>query len=208
MSRLPVQCESFRRQSGFFNKQSKKEIEMKKWIQASSLALMLAVAPLSFAQTPSAASLDLARQMVELQRGPEQDALLVDLANGLSTRLSVKWAERIVQGVPQEKRAQITDKLDAELDIFYNDVLKILRAESPKVESDYLVMQYAQQFTESELKELVALFNSPAFKKYQELSPKLAEGYVSRLVENSRIAIQDRQGALDAKASTIVNSAK
>ena len=137
---------------------------MKKWIQASSLALMLAVAPLSFAQTPSAASLDLARQMVELQRGPEQDALLVDLANGLSTRLSVKWAERIVQGVPQEKRAQITDKLDAELDIFYK-MLK-LYVLAPIVESIIGDAVCPGNFTESELR----TGRFVQFTRFQEVS--------------------------------------
>lgn len=180
---------------------------MKKWIVAPTLALALWAAPMAWAQTPSAESLQLAQKVVDLQRGAEQDALLAQLADGASAALVMKWNERVAQNVPEAKQEQVREQLNTELKAFYDDVVKILHSQSTKVESSVMVNLYAQKFTEDELKALVAWYSSDVFKKYQGLAPELAGTYMQELMEASKTAVQDRQGKFDTKAASIVAAA-
>lgn len=181
---------------------------MKKWIMAPLFALVLAMPAVSFAQAASPAKLALARQVVELQHGADQDALLADLAGGASSILVGKWNDRIRSEVPEAKQAEVADKLNVELKAFYDETLAMLTKESAIVEAEVMINLYAQKFSEDELKSLVALFSSPAFKKYQELMPELGEAYVRRLTEKLQSAVEARQAAFDKKATAIFNAAK
>ncbi|MGL4667720.1 MAG: DUF2059 domain-containing protein [Saezia sp.] len=179
---------------------------MKRWLTIPLLAIALILPALGFAQ--NAAQLELARKAVALQQGVEQKSLWNDMANSAALVSLEKWQERAIRDVKESRRADTSKKLDAELEKLYASIYKLLEEASPKVENEELVNFYAENFTEAELKALVEWFESPAFKKYQQMAPQIAEVYMNSLMERTYVQVQSLQGTFDSKAASIINAAK
>jgi len=56
-----------------------------------------------------------------------------------------------------------------------------------------------ERFTEDELKQLVAWLESPVNKKYSQVGPEMQNGFMKKLVEESRPMVEPRLQALEAK---------
>lgn len=198
----------------------KATIMKKNWIYACVLTATLgtglaqaqgqapASQPSQAVQPSTPAKKALAEKIVAFQQGPERQLLLQQLSGVALRPVVEKWSQRVESDVPAAKQDGVRKQLDAQLNTLHDQVLKTLQSESVKTDADTLVPLYQQQFTEQELNELVALFGSPAFKKYQGVAPTLSNAYVQKLVERTRSVVQDQQGAFDSKAAGIVNAAK
>ena len=182
---------------------------MKNWFTLPILAIALIFPAITFAQ--NTAQLQLARQVVTLQQGPEQKALWNDMANGAAGVALEKWGEEAFNQLKDAPEAKVTDaskKLDTELNKLHTNVLQLLEKTSPRVENEELVQFYAQNFSEAELKALIAWFESPAFKKYQEKAPEIAQTYMKALMERTHVQVQEMQSNFDSKAQAIIDAAK
>jgi len=179
---------------------------MKKWLTIPILAIALLLPGITLAQ--SAAQLELARQVVSLQQGAEQKALWNNMANAAAGVALDKWGDRLIRDVRENRRADVSKKLDAELEKLYDDVYKLLETTSPQIENEEVANFYAKNFTEEELKALVEWLKSPLYQKYKEIAPQTAEVYLNALMERTHIKVQDMQGNFDKKAATIINAAK
>lgn len=180
---------------------------MKKWIVATFCALAFALPIASFAQaTP--AKLELARQIIALQHGPEQEMLLTNMANYASLSVIDKWSERILDGntIPQARLADVKAKLDEALMQLHAGILAALKEASAIVEREELANVYAENFTEDELKTMLAWFNSSAYAKFQQNASRLADVYMNSIMDRTKQAVQRLQGDFDAKAAAIVNA--
>ena len=179
---------------------------MKKWIITSLLAASFALPATGFAQ--SAAQLKLARQAITLQQGNEQQALWENMANSAAAVSVEKWMERALRDVRESKRAQTSEKLDAELEKLYDGIYDLLKATSPKVEAEELADFYAQNFSENELKTLIAWLESSTHKKYAELVPQMGGLYLETLMMRTNTQVQDLQANFDKKAAAIIDAAR
>jgi len=54
-----------------------------------------------------------------------------------------------------------------------------------------------QNFSEDELKQLLAWINSPLSKKYQDLNPKMQTALTEKLVADTRTTVEPKMRALD-----------
>lgn len=183
-------------------------IVLKKWVAVPLMALMLVLPGVSFAQAPSAAQLNLARQVVALQRGPELHALLGQLADHSAQTLVAKFNPLVAERVPQERQEQVYGQLNTELKNYFDDVVAVLQQYSSQAEDNELANAYAQRFTESELRAMVAWFSSDAFKKYQAAAPDLVNAYMNGLMERSYTAIQQREAAFETRINAIIDAAQ
>lgn len=177
---------------------------MKKWIVATFCALAFALPIASFAQaTP--AKIELARQIISLQHGPEQDMLLNNMATYASLSVIDKWTGRALDGIPEARLADVKTRLDAALEQLHAGILAALKEASIVVEQEELANAYAQNFTEDELKTMLAWFNSSAYTKFQQNASALADVYMDGIMDRTKQAVQRLQGDFDAKAAAIVN---
>ena len=58
------------------------------------------------------------------------------------------------------------------------------------------------------MKQLLAMFESPIYKKYQSLAPELGNLWVKDVVDNTRSAVEDSAKAFDVVAAKIVGKKK
>jgi hypothetical protein len=187
--------------------------------KAGLLTLSLAAGGVALAQgstpgtgtsaTPAAASIpaarrQLAERVVNLQKGPELQRLLAQLVDEAAAPVVEKWAQRLAE-VPEARQAAMRDRLNTELQKFGRDIAGLLESTADRVGRETLAPAYAERFTDAELRALIAMFEAPAYKKYQEVAPQLGGTFVQALIEGVRTQVQDRRGAFDATAAQIVN---
>lgn len=171
-------------------------------------ALLLAGLSLSGAAQAQTADpkLEWATKAVALQQGPELERLVNQLADSASQEILQAWGPKLQANVPKEKMEAARKSLNAELVSYFDDVSKVISAKTGKVSTDALIPAYMQRFTLEELKQLVAFFESPAVKKYQQAAPELGNVFVQQLIEATRADVTARGKRFDDAAIKIVGN--
>ena len=150
--------------------------------------------------------LEWATKAVALQQGPELERLVNQLADSASQEILQAWGPKLQSNVPKEKMEAARKNLNAELVSYFDDVSKIINAKTSKVSTDALIPAYMQRFTLEELKQLVAFFESPAVKKYQQAAPELGNTFVKQLIDATRADVTSRSKQFDDAAIKIVGN--
>ena len=177
---------------------------MKKIIYSLALAATV-LAATALAQTADP-KIELATKVVALQQGPELDRLVQQLSGGATQELIASWGPKLEASVPKAKQQKASEDLNVELKKYSEDANKLIGKQVSKVSADTLVPAYAEKFTLEELKQLVAFFESPAIKKYQNTAPELGNIFVQKLIEASRTDVMARAKQFDDAAVKIVGS--
>lgn len=175
------------------------------------LFLSLAFASLVFslaAQAQTADSkLEWATKAVALQQGPELDRLIGQLAESSSQELVENWGNKLRAQVSKAQFDTSVESLNAELKKYNDDVSKIIKNKVNKASTDSLIPAYMERFSQDELKQLVAYFESPVVKKYQAAAPALGNIFVNQLIMETRVDVTARAKKFDEAATKIVGTA-
>ena len=169
---------------------------MKLIARLACAALLSTVAGTAMAQgAVSPAKKELVQKVLALQQvGIE--SIGAGLANQTATQL-LQVAGQALASVPAEKREALGAELQAEVKKFFDDVAPILRASAWKNAPATIGTALEEKFSEDELKVLIAWFESPVSKKYQQLSPELQQSLGQKLVAETRQQIEPRLKAVE-----------
>jgi uncharacterized protein len=178
---------------------------MKIFLTAITIAAMACGATAVHAQAADPKT-ELAKKVVALQQGPELDRLVNQLAGTTAQELIVKWAPKMEENVPKAKQPKASEELNAELKKYVDDASKLISKQVSKVSAESLVPAYSERFTQEELQQLAAFFESPAVKKYQATAPDLGNVFVQKLVEATRADVLARAKQFDDVALKIIGT--
>ena len=156
----------------------------------------------AFAQG-DAAKKELAAKLVA-QQTSDLDQLSAQLTNNAVAPMLAKWAPRLQSEVAESRRKEVADKLNEELNRFRDDTYAIIKGKTGKASAEALTPLYVERFSDDELKQLTAIFESPVFKKLQATAPELQKALIQKLVEDSRGEVQTRTAAFDAAAAKLI----
>ena len=174
-----------------------------------SLAATLALAGLTdtaaIAQTANSKT-ELAAKVVSLQQGPELERLVAQLAGSTTQQLIANWGPKLETNVPKARQEKASEELNAELKKYADDTVQLINKQVKKVSADVLVPAYAERFTQEELQQIAAFFDSPVIKKYQAAAPELGNSFVQKLVEVTRPDVVARARQFDDAALKIVGN--
>ena len=174
-------------------------------ILATTLALTSLAGTTAMAQTTNSKT-DLAAKVVTLQQGPELDRLVIQLAGSTTQQLIANWGPKLETNVPKARQEKASEELNAELKKYADDTVQLITKQVKKVSADVLVPAYAERFTQEELQQIAAFFESPVIKKYQAAAPELGNAFVQKLVEASRADVLVRAREFDDAALKIVGN--
>lgn len=163
-----------------------------KAIKLSLLAATLATSSLAMAQDKAA----LIKQFLELQR-PGVEALARGLVEESSLPVARAGASYLQTQVPEAKREAAGKAADAELKKYFDSAYPIVRDKAVQVAPSALTPVLEQNFSEEELRQLVAWINSPVSKKYQEVNPQLQAALAEKVVADTRTSIEPKLEQLD-----------
>jgi len=157
----------------------------------------------SVATPPTANQRELAAKLVALQRGPEMERMALQLTSSAVQPVISKWAPKL-ENMPKANQEKARDLLNTELKTLGDSTRTLIDAQMDKSADSTLLPAYIERFTEAEMKQLIVLFESPAFKKYQTAAPELGNVWIKDVVDNSRASVEEKIKAFDVIAAKIV----
>jgi len=170
--------------------------------RAVALTTLAGAASLCLAQgasTPAAASSPAKKALVDKALLLQQPGL-ENLANSLAGQPAqqlMQAAGRAIGQLPAEKRELVGNEIQAEVRKFYDEVSPVLRATAIKLAPSTIGASLEANFTEDELKTLVAWLESPVSKKLAQVAMEGQQALTQKLVAETRGNIEPKLKALE-----------
>jgi hypothetical protein len=150
-------------------------------------------------QTPpasSAAKKELAARIVKLQQ-PGIDNLSKQLVEQPAMQMLQQAGIAIQQRVAADRRQAVAADIQADARKYAEEMGPIARDKATKLAPGILQPMLEEKFTEDELKQLIAIIESPVNRKYQALGPEMQRALAQKLVEDMKPAIEPKLRALN-----------
>ncbi|MEO7851259.1 MAG: DUF2059 domain-containing protein [Rubrivivax sp.] len=177
-------------------------------------ALLLAATALAHAQstpTPaqpaalpsSPAKKELVNKLLTLQQpGLEQAAR--SLVERPAAQMLQEAGRYMQAQVPADRREALGKTIDADVKRYVDESVPLVRDKAIKLAPSTLGAALEQNFNEDELKQLVAWYESPVNKKFQQVSPEMQSNFLQQLVTESRPVIEPKLQALQQQVRTVL----
>jgi len=173
------------------------------------VSALLASAVLAHAQTPTApaasaplpsspAKKELVQKLLVLQQ-PGIESIARNMVEQPAMRMFQAAGQALQQKVPAEKREAVGKSIEADIRKYVDESVPIVRERAIKLAPSTIGTMLEERFTEDELKQLVAWLESPVNKKYSQVGPEMQNGFMKKLVEESRPLVEPRLQALESK---------
>lgn len=185
---------------------------MPRMIQKSLLLLALAAA-CSFAQaqsTPPAsnpAKKELVAKILKLQQsGIEQMAR--EIAQHPANQLLANAAAALQARVPPDKQEAVARGIQQDAKKYADEAIPLVRDRAIKLGPTTVGALLEEKFSEEELKQVVAMMESPVYLKFQKLGGDMQKVLADKLVEDTRASIEPKLRTLDHAIGKRFESAK
>lgn len=99
--------------------------------------------------------------------------------------------------VAPDKREAVGKKVQEELKKYVDDVGPMARSQAVKLAPSTIGVLLEEKFTEDELKQLIAIMESPVNRKYAQMGGELQKALGEKLVAQTKSAIDPKIKALD-----------
>lgn len=162
-------------------------------IVAAAATFMFAAGP-SQAQS-SAAKKELVARVLQLQQ-PGIEAMARQLAEQPARQL-MQGASQALQRLPADRREAVARDIEADIRKYVEDVTPIVRERAIKLAPSTVGTLLEERFTEDELKQIIALLESPVNRKFQQAGPDMQKAIAEKLVAETRGEVEGKVRALD-----------
>ena len=106
---------------------------------------------------------------------------------------AVGQARAVIQGrVPTERRDATMREVAADAQKFLDENSPVVRASAKKLIPTTVAPMLAEKFTEDELRQIIAILESPVKKKFEELVPEMQKTLGEKVAADSRKAIDPK----------------
>lgn len=171
---------------------------------ALALSVLLATGA-AFAQTaapaasvaPSPAKKELVTRLLKAQQ-PGIEALARNLAEQPAGQLMNQAGMALQARVAPEKREAIAKEISADVKKYADEAVPLVRERAIKLAPTTVGKLLEEKFSEDELKQIVAMLESPVYAKYMQLSDDMQKALLEKLVAETRPTIEPKIKALEA----------
>ena len=174
----------------------------KTWLTTAVVVLLVATgvaqAQTAASSSPnSAAKNELVTKILQLQR---------PAIEGIATVLAQQPAQQMMQGasvalqsrIAPDKREAVAKEIQADLKKYADEVVPLLRERAVKMAPTTIGTLLEEKFTEDELRQLIAIMESPVNKKFSQMNGELQKSLGEKLVADTRSIVEPKVKALDA----------
>lgn len=168
------------------------------------VAALLTSAALAHAQTtatPAAPSSPAKKELVQKFLSLQQPGI-ENVARSLVERPVAQMAQEVrgaLQQMPADKREAAVKTIDADIKKYIDESVPIVRDRAVKLAPSTIGVTMEEKFSEDELKQLIAWFESPLNKKYGQLSVEMQGNFTQKLVTETAPTIDPKMQALVSK---------
>ncbi len=170
---------------------------LKRFSCAAVLGCLLACPLLGMAQAPSAAKKELIAKVIQLQQ-PGIEGVARSLVEQPVQQMMQQVGAMVNARVPADKREALGKAIQGDVKKYYDDAFPIVRDSAFKLAPSTIGALLDEKFSEDELKQLIAIFESPVQKKFQQLGGDMQRSLTEKLVAETRVAVQPKLAELEA----------
>ena len=180
-----------------------------RWI---SLALFASAALANAQTTPaastpvSAAKKELVQKLLVLQQ-PGIEGVARSLVERPAGQMMQQAGQVLQTQVPPEKREAAGKSIEADAKKFIDEAAPLVRDRAIKLAPATIGPMLEERFTEDELKVIIAWFESPVNKKYQQAAGDMQNSFLQKLVPDARPLVDPKLQALEGKIRTTLMAA-
>ena len=174
---------------------------MKRWIGVA----LLACATVAHAQSTPAKK-ELVTKLLAVQA-----QAIEGVARSIIERPAVQLMQGAAQAlqtqVPPDKREATGRSIETDVKKFVDEATPIVKERALKLAPTVLGPTLEEKFTEDELKQLIAWFESPINKKYQQLGPEMQNNFAQKLIADISPLLDPKLQALQQQVRTTLTAA-
>ncbi|WP_394756667.1 hypothetical protein [Rhodoferax sp.] len=116
--------------------------------------------------------------------------------------MMLQRAEMILQSkVAADKREAVAKQIQVDVKQFEDEVVPMVRARSVSLAPSTVGALLDEKFTEDELKQLIAIIESPVNRKYLQMGGEIQKVLLEKLFEQTKPTIEPRMMALEQSIS-------
>ena len=160
------------------------------------LPLCLALATLAAQAQPTPAKQELISRILKLQQ-PGIEAMARGLAEQPAAIILDGMSGALSTRVAPEKREAIAREVQAEVRKYTDEAVPLVRDRAIKLAPSTIGAVLNDKFTEDELRQLVALIESPVYGKFQSLGNDMQRALTQQLIAETRPQIEPKEKALE-----------
>jgi len=161
-------------------------------------AAWVAITMAPIAQAQSTAKKELVQKILQMQQSG-LDGLARELASRPVMQL-MQAANNVLQTqVPADKREAVSKSIDADMKKYVEEATPILRDRAIKLAPSTYGAALEEKFSEEELKQLLAWFESPLSKKFQQVGPDMQNNMVQKLLADATPVLEPKYQALQQR---------
>lgn len=175
---------------------------------ACGAALVLTTAS-AYAQTPapaaaaaatSPAKKELVARVLKLQQ-PGIEAMARQLTEQPAGNMLDRAANFLQARVPTDKQEAVGKEIQADAKKYVDETVPLVQGRALKLAPTTIGAVLEEKFTEDELKQIVAVMESPAYAKYQLAGGELQKALLEKLLADTRPTVEPRLKALEQSIS-------
>ena len=153
------------------------------------MVLLLAAAAAG-AQT-TAAKKELVAKVLQLQQ-PNIEILARQLAEQPAALVMQRAGAVLQQRIPPDKRDAIARDVQGDLKKFVDEVVPLVRERAVRLTPGTIGVLLEERFSEDELKQVIAILESPVNRKFQQLGPEMIKVLTDKLVAENKAVIDPK----------------
>ena len=123
----------------------------------------------------------------------------------LAQALALRPAEQMLQQaglalqsqVPADKREAIANEIQADVKKYADETVPLVRERAVKLAPSTVGVLLEEKFSEDELKQLIAIMESPVNRKFQQLGGDMQKALMEKLVAETQGTVQPKVKALE-----------
>jgi uncharacterized protein len=146
------------------------------------------------AATSSPAKKELVSKILSLQQGGIE-ALSRSMTEQPAVQI-MQQAGQVLQRMPAERRDAVARDIEADLRKYVEDTVPMVRDKAVKLAPSTIGALLEERFSEDELKQIVALLESPVNRKFQSMTGDMQRAISEKLVAEAKADVEPRLQAL------------
>ena len=150
-----------------------------------------------WAQAPTPASAGKKEQVSRILQ--LQQAAIEGMARGLAEQPAMQLMQQAgpaVQRLPAERREAVARDIEADLRKYAEESVPIVRDRAVKVAPGIIGPMLEERFTEDELRQVVAMLESPVIRKFQAMAVEMQKAMTEKIVAETKADVEPKVRAM------------
>lgn len=162
--------------------------------------MVLASTASAQAAAGSNAKKELVAKVLQLQQA-NIDSMARSMLEQPAMQLMQQLNPVLAQRVPADKREALAREIEGDMRKYIDESLPLMRERAAKLAPTTIGTVLEEKMNETELKQVVAMLESPTVRKYQSLLGEMQRSFVEKLVAETRPQVQPKIQAMQQSIS-------